>query len=146
MDKCEKDVCKEARFHGLMALLIMAICAFGAWPVMVKAEEPVMQGDTRMGEFPICSDLGNAMKMATILADEGEEKAGEFQQDPATPCGRTTFGTVWIVGEVLYVLQGKDKQWIRVVELNAPPQFGITRYWVTRVEILRLKAKPTSWM
>jgi hypothetical protein len=137
----EEALLHAHRTNTLMAILLCLIALTG--PHWAWAEE-VTQGDTRMGEFPICSDLGNAMKMATILADEGEEKAGEFQQDPATPCGSTVLGTYWIVGEVRYVLQGKDGQWVRVVELHAPPQFGITRYWVTRVDVLKPKPAPKN--
>lgn len=139
MDKCDKETCKSARFNALMAILVLLICIFGAWPIMVKAEEQnvLRTGDIRTGEFPICEDLDNAVKMATLLADEGEEKAAEFQQDPKTPCGSTVMGTPWMIGEVRYVLQANDKQWVRVVELHAPPHVGITRYWVTRVEVKR---------
>ncbi len=115
----------------------MEICAYRALPIADKVEEVevIRTGDIRTGEFPICETLGHAMKMATILADEGEEKAGEFQQDPATPCGTTVMGTPWKVGNVLYVLQGKDQQWVRVIELHSPPSIGITRFWVTRVDV-----------
>ena len=110
----------KLRTHLLFALLVIAIVIFGAWPVMVKAEETskLTPGMVIQGIFPVCTTPDEATKVALIAADEGTDKADLYIADPSTPCGTTVPFATWEVGDLFFVAQGKDKQWVRVVQIT----------------------------
>ena len=130
----------QNRINWLLTTLLCTI-AIGlptiARAEVAKVEVFVTEGDYRQGLFTICLHKKDGIDIAEAFQKGGEEEANKVLNAKES-CA--SIPITFVVGEVQFVANVKNGDFIKVVQVFNPSNVNESMYWITTVTIK--KAKP----